>query len=346
MKHMKKILAILLAAVLTFSFAACSKAQKNDEKTDPTAGSNKTVDITVCLDWTPNTNHTGMYVALKKGFYKDLGLNVTIVQPPENSGATQACSAGQAQFAIDAQDTLAPALISETPMDVTAVAALIQHNTSGIMSSKGQGMNTPKGLTGKTYLTWDSPTELAIMKNVVNKDNGDWSKVKTIPNTVTDEANDVKQNPDHAIWVFYGWGGINAKVNKIDTDFFYFKDLNKTFDYYTPVLIANNTFLKENPQAAKDFLTATRKGYEYTIDHPEEAAQILIDSDDTGALKGSETLVKESQKWLANEYISDAKQWGYIDPARWNAFYNWLNEEKLIEKEIPENTGFTNAYLE
>lgn len=146
-----------------------------------------------------------------------------------------------------------------------------------------------------------------MMENIVNKDGGDWSKVKQIPNTVTAEAQDVQQNPDHAIWVFYGWAGINAKVNKIDVDFFYIKDQNATFDYYTPVLIANNTFLKENPQAAKAFLAATAKGYQYAIDHPEEAADILIKNDDTGSLNGSEELVKESQKWMADQYISDAK---------------------------------------
>lgn len=342
MKHIKKALALLLAVILIFGLCACSANQKENTSEN---NANKMTDITVCLEWTPNTNHTGMYVALEKGYYKEAGLNVTIVQPPE-SGASQACAAGQAQFAIDGQDTLAPALVSDTPMDITAVAALVQHNTSGIMSLKGQGMESPKGLTGKTYLTWDSPTELAIMKNVVNNDGGNWDEVEKIPNTVTDEAQDVKQNPDHAIWVFYAWGGINAKVNKIDTDFFYFKDIDKTFDYYTPVLIANNQFLKENPQAAKAFLAATKKGYEYSVQNPDKAAQILIDSDDTGSLNGSEALVKESQKWLANEYISDAKQWGYIDHARWNAFYEWLYEENLIEKEIPENTGFTNDYLE
>lgn len=183
------------------------------------------------------------------------------------------------------------------------------------------------------------------MENIVNKDGGDWSKVKQIPNTVTAEAQDVQQNPDHAIWVFYGWAGINAKVNKIDVDFFYIKDQNATFDYYTPVLIANNTFLKENPQAAKAFLAATAKGYQYAIDHPEEAADILIKNDDTGSLNGSEELVKESQKWMADQYISDAKKWGYIDPARWNNFYKWLTDNKLVEKDISSNVGFTNDYL-
>ncbi len=334
---MKKLLSVLLVCVLVLSLAACSKSADN--------GDSGRTDITLCLDWTPNTNHTGFYVALEKGYYEEAGLNVTIVQPPEN-GAVQACAAGQAQFAIDAQDTLAPAFTSDTPLDVTAVAALIQHNTSGIISKKGEGMDRPSGITGKTYLTWDSPTEKAIMENVVNGDGGDWDKVTLIPNTVTEEAQDVNNNPDHAIWVFYAWGGINAKVNNIDTDFFFFKDINPTFDYYTPVIIANNEFLNTDPDAAKKFLEATRKGYEYAVANPEEAAQILINGDETGSLTGSEQLVTESQKYLANQYIADAQKWGYIDPARWDGFYAWLYEEGLVEKELPAGTGFSNDYLQ
>lgn len=341
MKKFKKIIALLLALSLVCAFAACSKTNSDDASDDTTK---ELKDVTLCLDWTPNTNHTGFYVALQKGYYKDAGLNVSIVQPPEN-GATEACSAGQAQFAIDTQDTIASAFTSATPMQVTAVAALLQHNTSCVMSKKGAGIDRPKGLEGKTYLTWDSPIELAMLENVVKADGGDWSKVKRIPNTVTDEAQDVKQNPDHAIWVFDGWGGVNAQVNNVEVDRFFFKDLNPTFDYYTPILIANNDLIKNDPETVKAFLSATKKGYEYAIENPDEAAQILIDGDDTGSLKGSEELVKASQKYMVDQYIADAPKWGYIDPARWNAFYNWLGEEKIVEEKIPENTGFTNDYL-
>ena len=341
MKKFKKIIALLLALSLVCAFAACSKTNSDDASDDTTK---ELKDVTLFLDWTPNTNHTGFYVALQKGYYKDAGLNVSIVQPPEN-GATEACSAGQAQFAIDAQDTIASAFTSATPMQVTAVAALLQHNTSCVMSKKGAGIDRPKGLEGKTYLTWDSPIELAMLENVVKADGGDWSKVKRIPNTVTDEAQDVKQNPDHAIWVFDGWGGVNAQVNNVEVDRFFFKDLNPTFDYYTPILIANNDLIKNDPETVKAFLSATKKGYEYAIENPDEAAQILIDGDDTGSLKGSEELVKASQKYMVDQYVADAPKWGYIDPARWNAFYNWLGEEKIVEEKIPENTGFTNDYL-
>lgn len=343
MKSIKKILAALLAVAMVFSLFACSKSTANtNDKKDTTKKANEK--ITVCLDWTPNTNHTGLYVALKNGYYKDAGLDVSIVQPPED-GAISACSAGQVQFAVGYQDLLVPAFASDTPMEVTAVAALLQHNTSCIMSYKGQGMDRPKGLEGKEYLTWQSPIELAMMKNIVEKDGGDWSKVKQIPNNVTDEAQDVKQNKKHAIWVYEGWAIINAKINKVPVDTIKIKDLNPTFDYYSPVLVANNDFLKNKPEVAKAFLAATQKGYQYAIDNPDKAAQILIDGDDTGSLKGSEELVKQSQQFMVNQYISDAKKWGYIDPARWNAFYNWVDKEKLADKTLGDNKGFSNDYL-
>lgn len=339
MKKYSKILALVLALVLTFSLVSCAKISNDENKP-----ADEAKEIIVSLDWTPNTNHTGLYVALANGYYADAGLNVKIVQPPEGD-AIAACSSGQVQFAVGYQDLLLPAFTSETPMEVTAVAALLQHNTSCIVSKKGAGMDTPKGLEGKQYLTWQSPIELAMMKSVVEADGGDFSKVEQIPDVPTDEAQDVNANPNHAIWIYYGWGGINAEVNNIEVDTFFFKDLNPVFDYYSPVLVANNQFIKDDPETVKAFLAATQKGYEYAVSNPDEAAQILIDSDDTGALDGCEELVKASQKWMADQYVADAPKWGYIDPARWNAFYNWVADEKIIDEKLPENTGFTNDYL-
>lgn len=339
MKKCSRLLALVLALVLTFSLVSCAKSSNDENKP-----ADEAKEIIVSLDWTPNTNHTGLYVALANGYYADAGLNVKIVQPPEGD-AIAACSSGQVQFAVGYQDLLLPAFTSETPMEVTAVAALLQHNTSCIVSKKGAGMDTPKGLEGKQYLTWQSPIELAMMKSVVEADGGDFSKVEQIPDVPTDEAQDVNANPNHAIWIYYGWGGINAEVNNIEVDTFFFKDLNPVFDYYSPVLVANNQLINDDPETVKAFLAATQKGYEYAVSNPDEAAQILIDSDDTGALDGCEELVKASQKWMADQYVADAPKWGYIDPARWNAFYNWVADEKIIDEKLPENTGFTNDYL-
>ena len=193
----KKLLALVLAAGMVASMAACGNADNNaangtasdssSAAAENTSKSDKELTkITFCLDWTPNTNHTGLYVAQQLGYYEQAGLDVQIVQPPED-GAALMCASGQAQFAIEAQDTMAASLDSENPLGITAVAAVLQHNTSGILSRQGDGIDTPKGMTGKTYSTWESPIELATLKTVIDGDGGDFDKVNLIPNDNTDE---------------------------------------------------------------------------------------------------------------------------------------------------------------
>ncbi len=325
----KRILAAGLAAAMTISMTAPAYAEEQ-----------KTEKITFVLDWTPNTNHTGLYAAQSLGYFQEQGLEVEIVQPPED-GADALVASGKAQFGVSFQDTMAPGVAGENALPTTAVAALIQHNTSGIVSRKGDGIDTPKGLEGKKYATWDSPVEKAMIQNVVEEDGGDYSKVEMIPSTVTDEVSALQSESVDAIWIFYAWAGIKMEVEGLETDYFAFKDINPVFDYYTPVVIANNEFLETEPETAKKFLAALKDGYEYAIENPEEAAEILCGA----SLELDKELVLESQKYLAGQYKAEAEQWGYMDPKRWNAFYQWLNENELVENEIPENAGFSNDYL-
>ena len=335
----KRIIAVVLSALLaSLALVGCSSSgdagDSGDQKTKKK--------ISFVLDWTPNTNHTGVYVAKELGYFDEAGLDVEIVQPPDD-GAEAMVGSGKAQFGVSFQDYLPPAFQGDKKsIPVTAVAAVIQHNTSGIMSAKGGGITSPKGMEGKKYATWDLPIEKATLKQVVENDGGDFDKVELIPSTVTDESSALSSKSVDAIWVFYGWAGIATKLNGVETDYFAFKDIDPVFDYYTPVIAGNTDWMKQNPDTAKAFLSALKKGYEYAIANPDDAAQVLLKA----APELDEELVKESQKYMSEQYQADAKSWGFIDSARWNAFYNWINDKKLIDTEIPENTGFTNDYLE
>ena len=331
-KNMKlrKLIMLMVISTMILSLAGCGKKSKKSDK--------EMKNITLVLDWTPNTNHTGFYVALNKGYYKDAGLNVTIVQPPED-GATMMVASGDAEFGIDFQDYLAPVFTSEDNIPVVAVAALIQHNTSGIISLKEDGIDSPKGLEGKNYATWSLPVEQAMIENIVEADGGDYSKVNLIPEYVTDEVAALKQDID-AIWVYYAWAGIATECAGLDTNMIYFKDITPEFDYYSPVIISNSDWLKDNDETAKAFLEATKKGYEFAIENPDEAAEILCKE----VPELDPELVKKSQNWLANEYKAEVERWGYIDKERWDAFYKWLSDNNLSD-EIPSGYGFTNDYL-
>ena len=326
---------ILTAALIAGTLAPAVAVPAEEEK--------ELTPVTLCLDWTPNTNHTGLYAALALGYYEDAGLDVQFVQPPEN-GAVLMCAAGQADFAIDAQDTMAASLDLDEPLDVTAVAAILQHNTSGILSRAGDGITSAKGLEGKIYSTWESPIELAMIRYCMEKEGGDFDKVRLIPNNLYDEPAALAAHQTDAVWVFYGWSGINADLEEVPCDYWSFRDQAEELDYYTPVILANNAFLAESPETAKAFLEASAKGYAYAAEHPQEAADLLIEGDTTGSLDDARDLVYASQEWLSKEYIADADEWGVFDADRWNAFYGWLYANGLTSHDLT-GTGFTNEYL-
>ncbi len=340
---MKKILKVLLFCLLGILVASCGKNSSSDTtgNNEKKSGESSSAKISIVLDWTPNTNHTGLFVAKELGYFKEEGLeNVEIVQPPEGS-TTALIGAGGAQFGISFQDTLAKSFSNDSPVPVTAVAAIIQHNTSGIISLKDKGIDSPKKLEGHKYATWDDEIEKAILKKIIIDDGGDFGKVKMIPNTVTDVVTALKTDID-AVWVYYAWDGVATELAGLQTNFLNFADYGKELDYYSPVIIANNDYLKKNPEEAKKVLRAIKKGYEYAIANPEEAAKILVKNAPELKLE----LVTESQKWLASKYKADVAEWGVIDQNRWDLFYEWLFKNGLIKKEIPKGYGFSNDYLE
>ena len=299
--------------------------------------------IIFCLDWTPNTNHTGVYAAQALGYYREAGLDVQIVQPPEN-GAVLMCAAGQAQFAVDAQDTMAASLDLDHPLGVTAVAAILQHNTSGILSRQGDGITSASGMANRIYATWDSPIEQAMIRYCMEKEGADFGSLKMIPNNITDEPAALAAHQTDAVWVFYGWSGVNAELSGVPCDYWDFASVAPELDYYTPVILANNDFLQNSPDTARAFMAATARGYEYAAEHPREAAELLISGDTTGSLNDARELVLASQEWISARYLAEESVWGRFSPERWNAFYGWLYTNGLSTHDLT-GIGYTNDYL-
>ena len=121
-----------------------------------------------------------------------------------------------------------------------------------------------------------------------------------------------------------------------------FRDMDEVFDFYTPVIAANIDYAKENPDTVKAFLRAAKKGYEYAVEHPSEAAEILCEE----VPELDSALVAASAEFLANEYVSDAESWGVIDSERWSRYYQWLNDNELVSNKLDVNAGFDTSYLE
>lgn len=302
---------------------------------------NNLTKITIALDWTPNTNHTGIYVADELGYFKEAGIEIEIIEALE-AGAEAVVGSNTAQFGISFQDYLVPILSapSDEQLPITAIAAIIQHNSSGIISPKELNITSPSLLCNHSYATWELPIEQAIMQKVVTDDGGNWKDVELIPQYVENIEGAFNSGID-SVWIYYGWDGVKTELAGLDTNFFYFKDYGSELDYYSPVIIGNNNYMSENSEITAKFMEAVAKGYEYSIENPEEAAKILVNANEGLDLE----LCIASQKWLADKYQDDADKWGIIDTKRWDAFFAWIHENGLCENEIPSGYGFTNEYL-
>lgn len=327
----KKLIATCLTLSLGLGLFACGKPQEDT--------SLKKVDF--LLDWTPNTNHTGLFVAKEKGYLKEVGIELDIKQPPEGS-ASELVLNNKAPFGIDFQDLMSSAVSNKAP--ITAVASIISHNTSGVISLADKGITSPKAMTNKTYGTWNDVIELAMIENVMKKENADFSTLKLVPNADSSAATALENKLFDSAWVYYGWDGLLAENLGLKTNFFYLKDFDEKLDYYSPVIIANTDYLKDNKDEAKAILSAIKKGYQFAMDNPEEATDILIKY--APELKEKRDFILASQKYLATQYAEDKATWGKIDPERWNKFYAWLNENKITKAPIEMNAGFSNEYLD
>lgn len=328
----KKVLSCFLAGVLAAGLFTGCGANKTAEQTELKK-------VTVILDWVPNTNHTGLYVAKDKGYYKEEGLDVNIIQPSDGSTASL-IAAGKGDFGVSYQEDVTMARTAAEPVPVKAIAAIIQHNTSGFASPAGKNIKTPKDFEGKTYGGWGSPSESAILKAVMEKDGGDFSKLKIVDVGSEDFFAATKKNVDFE-WVFEGWAGIQAKLQNESLNYIELRKLNPDLDYYTPVIIASDNALQKDPELARKFLKATTKGYEYAMTNPEDAANILV----SNAKETDPKLALESQKYLADKYKAEATRWGEMKQSVWDNYTKFLYDNKLITKQLDSKEAFTNEYL-
>ena len=343
MKRTGKMIALGLAAVLAAGlFTACGSAGGSAPASggdEATGNSASLKDVTMILDWTPNTNHTGIYVAKELGYYEEAGLNVSIELPSDGTG-TQLVGAGKGDFGIGNTEDVIHAISLDDPMPVESVAAIIQHNTSGFVSLKEEGIESPADWEGKTYGGYGGSTEEKIVRNIAQENGVDPDSIQFITLGDSDTLTSLKKDIDF-IWVFEAAELIGLDKQGVEYNYLPVRDYGDAFDYYTPCLIANTRVAEKDPEMVKAFVEATAKGYQYAIENPEEAAEILLNAEP----ELDEYIVTEGQKYLSERYALDAPQWGYQDAEVWQKYADFLYQNELIENEVDVNTAFTNEYL-
>ncbi len=294
--------------------------------------------VSLMLDWTPNANHTGIYVAYDKGWFAEEGIDLEIIAPAGVTVETVVGS-GKAEFGISFQEYVTSARIEGVP--IVSIAAIIQHNTSGFISLKDRGITKAADFAGHSYGGFGLQIEKAIISAMITRDGGSPESVKYVNVSEGDLLSMLGRDIDFA-WIYYGVEGIEAARRSLEVDYVEMSDyFDAVPDYYTPVIISSERLIAENPQMVERFMAAVARGYEYTIENPAESAEILLKH----APELSPESVKASQDWLSPRYAEDAPQWGYQQAEVWKDFGDWMYNNGLIAGEFDYQKAYTNRFI-
>lgn len=325
------IILVLAAGML----AACGGNHQGGD--NPPANDNRDK-VVFALDWTPNTNHSGLFLAKDKGYYAAESMEVDFQESDMNF--IEMVANGTAAFGIAAQEQVLQARASDAKIPIVAIAAILQHNTSGFASPEARGIRSPKDFEGKTYSGWGTELELAIMKTLMQKEGADFSKVKIINQSASNFMASMETEADFA-WIYYGWDGVSCETSGFGINFILLQDIDERLDFYSPLIITNEKTIEENPDLVRRFLRATAKGYTLAISDPEAAVESLMKV----APELDRKLVAESQKYLNQRYMSDAPRWGDMKSRVWEGFAAWMEEHGLLNHRIDPADAFDTSFL-
>ena len=325
---MKRLFLIIVLLIIVLIPTACGSPA--DEELIP---------ITFLLDWVPNTNHTGIFVAEVNGYFEESGLAVKIIQPGEVYPEA-AVASGSADFGITFQEQVTLARSDDVP--IVSIAAVLQHNTSGFASAADLNVTSPADFEGLRYGAWGSPFETPTLEVLMICAGADFSKLEMLNTGWADPLALIAEDQIDMAWIFYGWQGFQAQQQGVDLNVVMMEDYFDCIpDYYTPVVIASEDTIANKPKVVSAFVEALSRGYDFAIENPGEAAELLL-----AAVPELDTeLVKVSQNWLSEYYQADAPRWGEQKESVWQDYSDWMVEHGILSAPISASDAFTNEFL-
>lgn len=299
--------------------------------------------LKIALDWTPNINHIGFFIAQELGFYQENGIQLKIINPLDDLYELtpgKKLELDITDFAIAPFETVISLNNKKNKVDAIAVFAILQEDISSIASLKSNNLTSPKLLDDKIYASYKARYEDKIVKELVKSDGGSGNIKITYPdklgiwNTLIDGEAD-------ATWIFDNWEGVEAKGKNIELNTWKLKDSGIPYGY-SPVIIAKKTNLTKFKTEYANFVKATQKGFLYASKHEAEAVTILkkhLSEADRININISEALK------VTKMHFGNIETCGSMNSERVSLFLDWLIEKQLEDAKILNQHLFTNELL-
>jgi putative hydroxymethylpyrimidine transport system substrate-binding protein len=324
-------LAVALLA-LALGLAACGEKSED--------GSAEAQPLNLTLDFFPNADHAGIYMAQKLGYFEEAGLDVSIDTPSDPAAPLKLVAAGQSDLAISYEPEVA--LAHEQGLDVVAIGALVNRPLTSLIWLGKSGIKGVGDLKGKTVATAGIPYQKAFLKTILSRVQlapGDVKEVNVgfglLPALLGGSAEAMLGGYSNVEGVDLRQRGKDPVVTPVD------RLGVPTYDEL--VLVASREALAAEPQKFRLFIAALQRGTDAAVKQPHAAAQAVLEANNGLDPKLTEAEVEATLPLLAAR--TPGQPYGYMDPAEWGTFAGWMRDNGLIESLPEPGELLNNSYL-
>ena len=333
---MKRIsMLIILGVFFIANITACDMI-RDDTSRNVDAKTN----VKIALDWYPNANHTGFFIAKNKGYFKDEGLNVTLYTPSDPSTVLQTVGSGSDDFGISYQPDVLLARAQGVP--VVSVLGIVQHPLNSIMTLKKSNIKTPKDLIGKKIGYPGIPTDEPLLETML-KSTGPYglNDVDLVNVGFNLSESLISEKVDAIIGAYWTHESILMEHKGYPINIMKVEDWGVP-DYYELVLVTNEDKLDNDSYIVESFIKALSKGFEDAINDPQLGIDILIkESND----EIDESIDRLGIDLLVNEWVDSSGHFGVQKLDKWQSFSNWMFQKGLLTENLKVEEAFTNKFI-
>jgi putative hydroxymethylpyrimidine transport system substrate-binding protein len=321
---------LFLAAVL---LAGCG------ERKEPTAAAPAQQRLRLMLDYFPNADHAGIYAAKDSGAFSRAGLDVQIQTPSDPAAPLKLLAAGKVDLAISYEPELL--LARDKGLQLVAVGALVQKPLTAIISIGKHAIADPKDLKGKTVGTAGIPYQSAYLKAILARAGVDPSSVKEV-NVGFNLVPAMKtKKVDATLGAFWNYEGVQLRLDKERPKIIRMENVGVP-TYQELVIVARRQDLGKGGERVRRFVRALGQGQAALRSNPATGVEPLLKANPDL----QRDLQLESVKATLPVFFPAAdKPFGWMDPAEWARYGDWMYSNKLLSRPPNAARALTDEFL-
>jgi len=306
---------IFLISIFAILIIGCSAEKQNE--------------VSLALDWYPNSNHSGIYSAIDEGFFENESIDLEVYTPSDPTAIISSVASGRDEFGLSYHPDILQA--QSAGLEIVSVLSISQHPLNSIMTLTKSNIKSPKDLDGKVIGYPGIPSNKAMLETVLANQGVDINDVETVDVGFELVKALVSGSVDAIIGAYWTHESIVMQLQGFDVDIMKLEEWGVP-DYYELILITNQSFLESNSKEVEKVVNSFKKGYEYAIENPEKSIDSLIE------IAGEEIVVEDVERkgiqLLIPVWQSEDKPFGYQEKSKWVETYTWMYDNDFLEKEL------------